>query len=189
MTEAGADRVAVEVVTALEAARIPCAIGGALSLGFWSVPRGTNDADVNAFVGEERFQELLSVLARAGVAFDHETALRQAREGDAVVGWKDGFRVDVFVPTIPFYAEAERRIRRVTLLGRSVPVLAPEVLAVFKLLFFRDKDLVDLRALVATQGAALDAAWVRAQLVAMLGPGDERVPAWDGIVGTHGPRV
>lgn len=180
---------AIVVIDALQAANIPCAIGGALALGVWGVPRGTTDVDVSTFVDASRHSELLDVLARAGCTFDREEALRRAREGDTVFTWKDGFRVDVFVPSIPFYDDAARTVRRVTFRGREVPFVSAETLCVFKLLFFRPKDLVDLAGLVSVQGSALDSAWVRGKLADMLGGDDERVVAWDRIVATHGPRV
>lgn len=103
---------AVAVVEALEAAGVPCAVGGALALGVWGVPRGTTDVDVDAFVAEARYDEMLDALAAAGCSFDRATALRQAREGDTVVVRHGPWRVDVFVPTIPFYEAARQRVRR-----------------------------------------------------------------------------
>ncbi|MGE0713757.1 MAG: hypothetical protein AB7N76_21720 [Planctomycetota bacterium] len=194
MTDADPSSVAASLALSLEAAGIPCAIGGSLALGFWGVPRGTKDADLNAFVDEDRYAELLEVLIRSGcsapggevwTAAARERFLREAREGDAAVVWKDGFRVDVFVPSIPFYAEAQARLRRVDTSAGALPVLSPEALTVFKLLFFRDKDLVDLRRLVARQGRALDTSYVRGALVGMVGELDERIAAWDQIVRDH----
>jgi len=187
--------VALELVRALEAAGIPCAIGGSIALGLWGVPRGTKDADLNAFVGEDRYEELLTTLEAAGCRGPddapwtpalREAFLRQAREGDTAIVWRSGFRVDVFVPSIPFYAEAAATVRRVDIEGQPVPVLSPEALSVFKLLFFRDKDLVDLRRLVARQGARLDADYVRERLVEMVGDDDDRIAAWAAIVREHG---
>ena len=48
--------------------------------------------------------------------------------------------------------------------------------------FFRTKDLADLERLVALR-TELDVAWVRSRIVSMMGEGDERVTAWDRIVG------
>ena len=64
--------------------------------------------------------------------------------------------------------------------------LSAEATAVFKLLFYRNKDLVDLEKLVAVQGADLDAAYVRRWMVDMMGEDDERVQDWDRIVAEHG---
>jgi hypothetical protein len=57
---------------------------------------------------------------------------------------------------------------------------------VFKLLFFRGKDVVDLERLIAVQGAALDAAYVRRHVVTMLGDDDPRVVTWDRLWSEHG---
>jgi len=188
--------VALEVVDLLERAGMKTAIGGAIAFGFWGPPRGTKDVDLNVFVGESRFEELLATLERGGCApkLDREDwtpedrleLLRRLTEGDVAVVYKDHMRVDVFVPSIDFYSEAERTLKEVPLRGRRVLVLSAESITIFKLLFFRDKDLVDVRRLVALQGPALDRAYVRDQLVSMVGPDDERIAAWDEVVKTHG---
>jgi hypothetical protein len=59
---------------------------------------------------------------------------------------------------------------------------------VFKLLFYRAKDLLDLERLVAVAGADLDHRWVRDRIAEMMGEADPRVRDWDAIVVQHGPR-
>jgi hypothetical protein len=71
------------------------------------------------------------------------SAERSPSRGMAVVQF-GSYRVDLFAPSIPFSREAERTRRRVELDGQAAYVLSPEALAVFKLLFFRAKDIVDL---------------------------------------------
>jgi len=178
------DAVAVDLVGALAKAGMECAVGGAIALGFHGEPRGTKDVDLDVFVGEERYEEMLDVLERAGCTFDRTRCLAQARAGETVVLWKDGFRVDVFVPTIPFYAEAARRRTVVRLRGRDVPILDAESLCVFKLLFFRPKDLLDVEKVVAL--SPLDHGFVRRWIVDMVGESDERVRRWDAIVAALG---
>ena len=51
----------------------------------------------------------------------------------------------------------------------------------FKLLFFRGKDLVDLERLVAVRGESLDVAYVRRWIVEMMGEDDARVVRWDAL--------
>lgn len=193
-----AAQVALDVMGALELAGLKVAVGGSLALNLWGVPRGTKDADINVFAPERDHPRILAVLQAAGCGptperaswtpGDEETFLRRAREGEAAVAYVGPIRVDVFVPSIDFYVEAERTLKRVTLRsGREVSALSAEALCVFKLLFFREKDLVDLRRLVARQGAALDHAWVRGHLAQMFPDGDERIDAWDEIVRRHGP--
>ena len=139
-------------------------------------------------MGPDRYDELLSVLESAGCQLDRARCLEQARSGEVVVAHKDGYRIDVFVPSIPFDAVSRDRVKRVARGTSTVPVLSAEAIAVYKLLFFRSKDLVDLQSLVSAMRGTLDHAWVRAQLVEMLGEDSDRVEEWDKIVGMHGAK-
>ncbi len=67
------------------------------------------------------------------------------------------------------------------MLDTPIRVLSAEDLTVFKLLFFRGKDVVDVERLVAAQGNRLDRQYVRTWLVSCVGEGDERVRRWDTI--------
>lgn len=179
LTAAAAGRA---IADALEERGLPYALGGALALGVAGVPRGTKDVDVNVFVGPERLGQIIDVLTNVGVRVDRAAATaRAARDGMFAGDW-DGMRIDVFVPSIPFSDEAERTRVRVHVDGWSGWFLAPEAIAIFKLLFFRPKDLVDLAQLVAVRGDALDHAYVRRWIVEMMGDDDERVVRWDDLV-------
>ena len=177
--------VAARLAIALDAAGIRYAIGGAIALGIWAEPRGTYDVDINLFIDHTGLDSALDVLAAAGVAVDRAVAHRADAQGDVIVGRYAGMRIDLFTPSIPFAWEAARTVRRLAGPNSSVNYLAPEAMAVFKLLFFRAKDLVDLEKLVVVQGADLDAAYVRRWLVEMMGDSDERVVAWDALIQRH----
>lgn len=88
----------------------------------------------------------------------------------------------MFVPSVSYYDVALAERRRVRFLGRDCWVLAPESLAVFKMLFHRPKDLADVGRLLEIQGDAMRPESVRTALVSMLGADDERVAEWDGLV-------
>lgn len=167
---------------ALESTDIPFAFGGALALSAWSEPRATRDVDLNVWVDAAGIERTVEVLALAGVDVDEAVAKIDAEQRGMFVGYGGEYRVDVFVPSIPFYEEARRRVRRVPFAGRTIPVLSPETLAVFKLLFFRPKDLVDLERLLQIRGDDFDAAFVREAVAEMMGEDDDRIPAWDRIV-------
>ena len=85
--------------------------------------------------------------------------------------------------------EAERARVPVEREGEPFWFLSREALAVFKLLFFRPKDLADLARLVAQSGEALDVAYIRRWIADMMGDDDERVTRWDRIVATGGATV
>lgn len=167
---------------AFEASGIPFAFGGALALSAWSEPRATRDIDLNVWVGASEIGSALETLSHAGIALDDAAARREAVERGMFVGHGGDYRVDVFVPSIPFYDEALRRVCRVPFAGRTIPVLSAETLAVFKLLFFRPKDLVDLERLLQIRGGNFDDAFVRRAVADMMGEDDDRIAAWDVIV-------
>lgn len=177
---------AVRVAQVLDAAGIPYAIGGALAYGQYGIPRATNDVDVNVFVGPERLDEVFEALRTLGVAIDSAAAHRAAAQEGLVVLRYAAFRLDVFTPSIDFAWEAARTRVRQRIADVDVWFLSAEALCVFKLLFFRGKDVVDLERLIAVQGCALDGAYVRRQIVEMLGPDDPRVATWDRLWAEHG---
>ena len=173
---------AQHLANAFEAASIPYAIGGALALAIAGVPRGTADVDINVFVDADKLPDVLDVLAAAGVEIDTPAATARATRDGMFVGRLDGMRVDVFLPSIPFAKEAgTTRLRVTDESGWSGWFLSAEAVAVFKLLFFRGKDIVDLERLVAVR-PELDTAYIRRWIVDMMEETDERTRRWDDIV-------
>lgn len=177
---------ALLVAASFGRSRIKYAIGGALAYGFYGVPRGTNDVDVNVFVPLDDVQRVVAALRRAGVEVDAEQARNRAEREGMFVGHLRGMRIDVFVPSIPFSDEAGRTRVQHVVERRRVWFLSAEALAVFKLLFFRGKDVVDLERMIAVMGGRLDRAYVRRWIVEMMGDDDERVTRWDALVEAHG---
>jgi hypothetical protein len=179
-----AAQVARAIADALERRKIPYAIGGAIALGFYAPPRATLDVDVNIFVSPgPAFAKALDTLKASGFVAetDAEILLRQAQEEGQFRGRLEGIRVDVFIPTVPFYKELKRRVRNAVLLGRPIKILSPEDLLVLKLMFFRRKDLADAEAVLRDQGTALDRRKVRDRLVKLVSEKDVRVRAWDDL--------
>ena len=181
---ATAAEVARTIADALDRHGLPYAIGGAIALGFYAVPRATVDVDVNVFVPPaDQLARALIALADAGFLPDEEESQLRARantEGH-FRGSIRGLRVDVFVPAIAYYAQLASRRRQVTLQGKPLWILSPEDLVVLKMMFFRRKDLADVEAVLRDQGASLDRQFVRRQLIELVGLEDERLAALDEI--------
>ncbi|MBL8921042.1 MAG: hypothetical protein JNJ54_19425 [Myxococcaceae bacterium] len=177
-----ATEAAVHFARALQGAGIPHAIGGAIAYGFFGAARGTHDVDLNVFTAGETAPEALRVLIAAGLSIDLDEASTSARERGDARGRFQGLPVVLFLSSIPVHERAARRLRRVTLHGVPIDVLAPEDTAVFKMLFFRGKDLVDVEPLLALMGTSLDRASVRRELVEVVGEDDYRVRKWDELV-------
>lgn len=169
------------IADALRERGLPHAIGGALALGVAGVPRGTQDVDVNVFVGHELVPDVIDALRGLGIQLDAASALHAASADGMFIGVWDGMRIDVFVPSIPFSYEAAATRVTVGVDGWEGSFLSAEAIAVFKLLFFRLKDRVDLERLVAVRGDRLDRSYIRRWIVEMMGESDERVLAWDAL--------
>lgn len=173
---------ALRLARALESAEVPYAIGGAIALGAWSDPRATHDVDINLFVDHDGLERALDALAAVGLSLDRGAARRADQAGDVIVASLDGLRVDLFTPSIPFAWEAMRTRRRLQGPAGAADYLSAEATAVFKLLFFRSKDIVDVERMLLVQQLDLDRSYVRRWLVDMMGEDDERVKAWDAMV-------
>ncbi|HLA83541.1 MAG TPA: hypothetical protein VJL29_02000 [Thermoguttaceae bacterium] len=176
-----AANVAMLLAARLDAHDQEYALGGAIALGYWGAPRGTIDVDVTLHLSPERTSECLLVLGEIGCEFAAAKAAESLRENGFCRVMLTGVHVDVFLPTVPFYEAAFSRRKRVILESQPIVIWDAESLAVFKMMFFRRKDLADVEQILRTQGAAFDRPWVRSQLAAMYGDGDPRLANWDDL--------
>lgn len=127
----------------LAAANLAHAFGGAIALAYCNKePRGTRDIDVNIFVDAEHAERATSALPE-GVAVS-SADLEVVRETGQTRLWWDGTPVDVFLNNIPFHDDVARGVRWVELAGSEIPVLDCKSLTIFKALFDRPKDWVDI---------------------------------------------
>jgi hypothetical protein len=151
---------------ALDAAGIPHAIGGAIALGYCTLePRGTRDVDVNVFVGPERARDVFAALP-AGVEFSGVLLEQAERDGQVRLRW--GITpIDLFLSVLPFHDHVAAHLREVPFEGRTIPVLDCMALAVFKAMFDRPRDWVDIEAMV--EARALDLEEARRWVVEMVG--------------------
>ena len=175
--------VVLAVSRALDAQSIPHAFGGAIALAYAvPEPRGTIDVDVNVFVdaGEARmgFEALPT-----GVAWSDADVDRAERDGQVRVWW-DAVPLDLFFDYHPFHREAAAGAVSVPFVDRTIRILAPDHLAVFKAFFDRTKDWADLEAM-AEEGS-FDAAAVADWLERLLGADDPRLERLRRVVATAG---
>jgi hypothetical protein len=184
--------VAGELASQLEARGQDYALGGAIALGYWASPRGTVDVDLTVYLPADRPTECIALLEDLGCEFRAAEAAQSLREHGFCSVRYAAMRLDVFLPSIPFYEAARARRKRFELAGRSIMVWDAETLAVFKMMFFRRKDLADVEQILRTQGSQFDHPWVREQLAAMYGARDPRLSAWDDLARetpAHGRKV
>lgn len=174
----------LELHQTFQRALVPHAFGGAIALAYCTLdPRGTSDIDCNVFVPAAAPAPAIDALP-AGVARTADTIATVERDGQIRLWW-DGTPVDLFFDYAPIHAHAARRRRLVPFAGIDLPVLGCTDLILFKALFDRPKDWVDIEA--AVMAGTLDIAEVRAALVALLGPDDHRIERFDGLTGGDEP--
>jgi hypothetical protein len=172
--------------TALNRLGIDYALGGAIALGYWAQPRGTLDVDLTRFLTPGDHQSVLDTLREIGCEFDPDAVRALLVEHSFCRARFRGVDVDVFLPMFDFYDVARQRRARVRMGDEFIHVWSAETLAVFKMMFFRRKDVVDVERLLRDGGAGFDREWVRAQLVEIFGARDPRIPAWDDLIAEVG---
>jgi hypothetical protein len=162
----------VAIHEALNEAKVPHAIGGALALAYYAEPRATIDVDLNVFLSTDRWPAVRDALSPLGIDLTLDIAALE-RDGQARFWW-DRNPVDLFFSYDPFHEEMKRSARRVPFAETMIPILSPEHLAVCKAMFDRPKDWLDIeQILVATN--PLDVPEIVAWLEAMVGDGDQRL--------------
>ena len=163
----------VAVAEALEADGIPYAIGGALALGFAAEPRSTFDIDVNVFVDVSRIGDVLRCLAeRLVFQFDVARARHEAeRDFQVRIDWNGTF-IDLFFAFSAFHEGVARRAHVYPFPGKDLPVLSPEDLVCFKVMFNRPKDWVDIEKLLYFRDTDFDREYVKQALSDALGADD-----------------
>jgi len=180
--------VARELADALESRGIEYALGGALALNLWAEPRGTIDVDLSLFLDPGAPTAAVQTVLELGCA---------ARTAEAVASFLDrglarfeyrGRRVDVYLPTLEIYESARRRRVRAPLHGRPAWFWSAEDITVFKLMFFRPKDLADVESILRNRDTSYDLGYVRSWLVRMFGDRDPRVTRFDELARAIPPR-
>ena len=147
----------VTIASALDAEGLPWALGGALALAYATEePRGTRDIDVNVFVESMRADAVFDSLPY-GVMHGPDDVTTAQTDGQVRLWWDDT-PVDIFFADAPFYAGVHERCYRVPFAGTTIRVLSPEDLAVFKAMFDRPKDWVDIATMVESHTIDLEVA-------------------------------
>jgi hypothetical protein len=176
------DEKVVALERAFRAAGVPHAFGGAIALAYYAVPRGTHDVDINLFVPVSELERVLAVLAPLGVAPPSDAARRQLeRDGQLRVFW-EATPLDLFFSYDALHDACSERRRQVAFPGERLAILSAEDLAIFKVLFAREKDWRDLRELLFAQGERFDAGHALGWLERILAPGDERLARFRSLV-------
>jgi hypothetical protein len=173
--------VAKRIAERLDEDGLPYGIGGALALGAWGAIRATKDVDMTIFVHEDELSRAFDALEWAGVMIDRANAMRDVSRIGMFKGRAGRIIVDIFITGHPQYEEMKRRCVVIEdSAGGRLSFISAEDLCIHKLLYGREKDLVDLERLIA-RNRHMDLAYVRGWLTKMVPAGDRRFAVLDDL--------
>jgi hypothetical protein len=143
------------------------AIGGALALTAWAIPRETKDVDISIFAGDHELPRVFDSLERAGVMLDRANAASSVARIGMFTGRHGRTNIDVFISDHPHFHEMRQRRRELVYpSGRKCWFISAEDLCVMKLLYGRTKDVADLERMF-TALPNLDVGYIRNWLAKM----------------------
>ena len=161
---------------------MPHAFGGAIALAYYATPRGTRDVDINVFLPASAFETVLEALLPIGVEPPTPTLRRTFQRDEQVRLVWDRTPLDLFFSYTELHDACLER-RRIVPFGRErIMILSPEDLAIFKVLFARDKDWRDLHEMLLAQGGDFAAAYAIGWLERIVAPDDERLVRFRGLL-------
>lgn len=158
---------------ALSNAALPYAFGGALAGAYCAEPRATVDIDVNVFVDVGRASDVIEVVRPLGVQVTSKEMDVLVRDAQARFRW-GRYPLDLFLSNHPFHDAAAGRIRPVPFAGTNIPILSCEDLVVFKVLFDRAKDWLDVEQIIFGS-SDFDIGYVEHWLGELIDPDDHRL--------------
>ena len=153
---------------------VPHAFGGALALAYYAEPRATIDIDLNVFAPPRHAAAVLEVLGPLGV---HGSIALAPADGQVRLWWGNN-PVDLFFSYDRFHNAAAKAVRSVPFADTTIPILSANHLVVFKTVYDRPKDWVDIEA-VREAGTDLDIAEILRWIGRLCGDTD---PRYDRIV-------
>lgn len=157
---------------AFEAGGIPHAFGGALALAYLTEePRATKDIDVNVFCPAEDVDRVFAALPPE-VDRDARDATRVRRDAQVRLWW-DHTPVDLFFDIDEIHRDAAAHARHVPFAGVTIPVLDGNELAVFKMMYSRPKDWLDIAEMI--EAATIDPDLVATAFARIMGADHEAI--------------
>jgi len=143
----------VEINDNLTKAEISHGFGGALALAYYTAePRTTDDIDINISVSKSRIGEVFDALPRSirWSATDIAICAKQAQ----IRLWcgvpREGIPIDLFFPEHAFHEAVAKATSDHAFRVRDykIPIISAAHLTVFKVLFNRPQDWVDIEKMV-----------------------------------------
>ena len=169
---------------ALDEAGLDHAFGGALALMHYvAEPRTTWDVDVNISVIKEDADVVIAALSGIVVATSEQiTLLKRDAQVRLMVGQ---YPLDIFLAAHEFHEEMRLMSAMRPFGGTELPYISATHLTILKAMFNRNKDWVDIEAML--RHGSVDVQRAIGWLVTLLGP-DEEAPARIRALSLLGPE-
>ncbi len=160
---------ALELQARLEEIGLPyCFIGG-IAVQRWGEPRLTVDADATVLSDWEHDERLSDALLASFPGRRQDAREFALRHRVLLLRASDGTALDVALGAIPFERRSvERSTRWLLPEGQSLPTCSAEDLVVHKAFAARDRDWVDIEGVLVRQGAALNLALIKEELLPLI---------------------
>lgn len=139
--------------------------GGAVAYNYYGPPRLTQDVDLLALIPDIKAPGLVEALQAEGCLslgpparpLELKGVLDDLRgKGRFTLFLCRGVPVELFVPWHPFHQKVLDRSPERDLEGRSIRIHSAEDIIVFKKIFDRGKDILDIKAILMAQKGRLD---------------------------------
>jgi hypothetical protein len=167
-------QLAAKISGALTEAGIPHAISGALAMASHGFVRATRDIDILIVTTSLELPRVFEIVRSFGFRGDDRELIESFRKNAVAELTSGPASVEILAPVLPWHREVLDRAVRLKIAGEEVPFVAVEDLVVLKLLWLRDKDRADIRALLAARGDEMDADRIRNSLRSLLPTDDPR---------------
>ncbi len=133
---------------ALDAAGVEHAFSGAIALAYHVIePRATDDVDVNIGVDSSDAERVIRAMPPLVKWTGTQVRIAQAK-GEVKLRWQKETAVDLFFLRNDFHRVVQERKEFYDFVGDALPFVCATDLAVFKALFNRPKDWVDIDSML-----------------------------------------
>ena len=154
------ERALADVATIFGDAGIQYMLIGGMANAIWGQPRATVDVDLTVGVGVDQSNSLLALLGSSVQSAPPDPEQFAGDTGVLPFVHATGIRVDLIFGTNAYATQALFRATEVSLAGISVRVCTPEDLIVHKLMAGREKDRLDVEAIITIRRQSLDRSYL-----------------------------
>ena len=150
----------LDVAKIFENARVRYMLIGGMANAIWGQPRATVDVDLTVGVGVDQANTLLSLLGSSVQSAPPDPEEFAGDTGVLPFVHVTGIRVDLIFGTNAYASQALLRATAIELAGTAVKVCTAEDLIVHKLMAGREKDRLDVEAIMRIRRHSLDRAYL-----------------------------